>query len=129
MYNTYMAIIWDITGTYWGLVWDMSGICLGHVWNMSGTYPGHVCDMSGTDLLKVNSFAQAEFSDCKLCAQQWALNAIKTCETLRNFVKLYQNYKKVPVFPVLRSKIQILRKCSKILGRRASARLQLLEAL
>ena len=35
----------------------------------------------------------------------------------------------MPVFPVLRSKIQILRRCSKILRRRASARLQLLEAL
>ena len=35
----------------------------------------------------------------------------------------------MPVFPVLRSKIQILRRCSKNLRRRASARLQLLEAL
>ena len=35
----------------------------------------------------------------------------------------------MPVFPVLHSKIQIWRRCSKFLRRRASARLQLLEAL
>ena len=46
-----------------------------------------------------------------------------------NFVKLCRNHKKVPVFPVLRKKIQILRRCSKILRRGAYARLQLLEAL
>ena len=56
------------------------------------------------------------------------LKCHKTCETLRNFVKLCRNHKKVPVFPVY-EKIQILRICSKILHRRASARQQLLEAL
>ena len=50
------------------------------------------------DLLKDNSFAQAEFSDWTFCAEQWALNAIKTCETLRNFVKLCQNHKKCLFF-------------------------------
>ena len=58
------------------------------------------------------------------------LKCLKTCKTLKNFVKICQNHKKkVPVFPILRSKVQILCRCSKILRRRASARLQLLEAL
>ena len=48
---------------------------------------------------------------------KWALNAIK-----KNFVKL-------PVFPVLRSKVQTFVRLYKYLCRRASARLQLLEAL
>ena len=48
---------------------------------------------------------------------------------LKKFVKLCKNHKKVLVFPVLRSKVHILRRFSKKLRRRASARLQLLEAL
>ena len=46
-----------------------------------------------------------------------------------NFVKLCQNYKKVLVFPVLHSKVHILRRFSKKLRGRASSRPQLLEAL
>ena len=48
---------------------------------------------------------------------------------LKNFVKLCPNHKIVPVFPVLRSKVQILRRFLTILRRRASPCLQLLEAL
>ena len=48
---------------------------------------------------------------------------------LKSFVKLSQNHKKVLVFPVSRSKVQILRRFSKKLRRRASSRPQLLEAL
>ena len=51
------------------------------------------------------------------------------CKTLKNFVKLRQNNKNVPVFPVSRSKLQLLLRFLKMLRRRASARLQLLEAL
>ena len=51
------------------------------------------------------------------------------CKTLKKFVILRQNKKNGPVFPVLRSKLQILRGFLKILRRRASARLQPLEAL
>ena len=48
---------------------------------------------------------------------------------LKKFVKLCKNHKKVLVFPVLHSKVHILLRFSKKLRRRASARLQLLEAL
>ena len=48
---------------------------------------------------------------------------------LKKFFKLCKNHKKVLVFPVLRSKVHILGIFSKNLRRRASSRLQLLEAL
>ena len=50
------------------------------------------------DLLKINSFAQGEFSDQIFLTKRFAKHAIKTCETLRNFAKLCLNHKKCLFF-------------------------------
>ena len=63
----------------------------------------------------LSSDMQSNCTDWKFCAETCIKNDIKTCETRQTCSNYEQYMKFVPVFPVLRSLVQNLRRLSNIL--------------